>query len=67
MNYELEVRDTKIGRRRIGLQDIPNIFRRSNKKILDENGIVRIGAQVREGDILIGKNYTKKVKSDSYT
>jgi DNA-directed RNA polymerase subunit beta len=59
--YELEVRDTKLGEEEL-TPDIPNISEEATKD-LDENGIVRIGAQVREGDILIGK-ITPKGESD---
>ncbi len=59
--YELEVRDTKLGEEEL-TPDIPNISEEATKD-LDEHGIVRIGAQVREGDILIGK-ITPKGESD---
>ncbi len=59
--YELEVRDTKLGEEEL-TPDIPNVSEEATKD-LDENGIVRIGAQVREGDILIGK-ITPKGESD---
>ena len=51
--FELEVRDTKLGEEEL-TPDIPNVSEEATKD-LDENGIIRIGAQVKEGDILIGK------------
>ena len=51
--YECECRDTKLGAEEI-TRDIPNIGDDSLKD-LDENGIIRIGAEVRPGDILVGK------------
>ena len=51
--YECECRDTKLGSEEI-TRDIPNIGDDSLKD-LDENGIIRIGAEVRPGDILVGK------------
>src|SRR6185436_15311999 len=59
--YKLEVRDTKLGEEEL-TPDIPNVSEEATKD-LDENGIIRIGAQVREGDILIGK-ITPKGESD---
>jgi len=59
--YELEVRDTKLGEEEL-TPDIPNVSEEATKD-LDENGIIRIGAQVKEGDILIGK-ITPKGESD---
>jgi DNA-directed RNA polymerase subunit beta len=59
--YELEVRDTKLGEEEL-TADIPNISEEATKD-LDENGIIRIGAHVKEGDILIGK-ITPKGESD---
>jgi DNA-directed RNA polymerase subunit beta len=59
--YELEVRDTKLGEEEL-TPDIPNISEEATKD-LDENGIIRIGATVREGDIMIGK-ITPKGESD---
>ena len=59
--YELEVRDTKLGEEEL-TPDIPNVSEEATKE-LDENGIIRIGAQVKEGDILIGK-ITPKGESD---
>lgn len=51
--YECEARDTKLGPEEI-TRDIPNISE-DNLTDLDENGVVRIGAEVRSGDILVGK------------
>ena len=51
--YSMEVRDTKLGPEII-TRDIPNVGEESLAN-LDENGIIRIGAQVKEGDILVGK------------
>lgn len=51
--YDCECRDTKLGPEEI-TRDIPNIGEDALKD-LDENGIIRIGAEVRPGDILVGK------------
>ena len=51
--YDCECRDTKLGAEEI-TRDIPNVGEDSLKD-LDENGIIRIGAEVRPGDILVGK------------
>ena len=51
--YEVEARDTKLGPEEI-TRDIPNVGEDALKD-LDENGIIRIGAEVRSGDILVGK------------
>ncbi|EKD78769.1 MAG: hypothetical protein ACD_41C00272G0001 [uncultured bacterium] len=51
--YTLDIRDTKLGPE-IVTRDIPNVSEEKLKD-LDENGIVRIGAQVKSGDILVGK------------
>ncbi len=59
--YELEVRDTKLGEEEL-TPDIPNVSEEATKD-LDENGIIRVGAQIKEGDILIGK-ITPKGESD---
>jgi DNA-directed RNA polymerase subunit beta len=59
--YELEVRDTKLGEEEL-TPDIPNVSEEATKD-LDQNGIIRIGAQVKEGDIIIGK-ITPKGESD---
>jgi DNA-directed RNA polymerase subunit beta len=59
--YMLEVRDTKRGLEEL-TSDIPNVSEEATKD-LDENGIIRIGAEVNPGDILIGK-ITPKGESD---
>jgi DNA-directed RNA polymerase subunit beta len=59
--YELEVRDTKRGEEEF-TSEIPNVSEETVKN-LDENGIVRVGAEIKEGDILIGK-ITPKGESD---
>jgi DNA-directed RNA polymerase subunit beta len=59
--YLLEVRDTKRGLEEL-TSDIPNVSEEATKN-LDENGLIRIGAQVEPGDILIGK-ITPKGESD---
>ncbi len=59
--YELEVRDTKRGEEEL-TSEIPNVSEEAVKN-LDENGIIRIGAEIKEGDILIGK-ITPKGESD---
>jgi DNA-directed RNA polymerase subunit beta len=59
--YELEVRDTKLGEEEL-TPDIPNVSEEATKD-LDEHGIIRIGATIKEGDILIGK-ITPKGESD---
>jgi len=51
--YELEARDTKLGPEEI-TRDIPNVGEDALKE-LDDRGIIRIGAEVRAGDILVGK------------
>jgi DNA-directed RNA polymerase subunit beta len=51
--FELEVRDTKRGEEEL-TNDIPNVSEEATKN-LDENGLIRIGCDVSEGDILIGK------------
>ncbi len=51
--YEIECRDTKLGPEEI-TKDIPGVGEDALKD-LDENGIIRIGAEVRSGDILVGK------------
>jgi DNA-directed RNA polymerase subunit beta len=51
--YEMDVRDTKRGMEEF-TNDIPNVSEEATKN-LDENGLIRIGAEVKEGDILIGK------------
>src|SRR5690625_3190525 len=57
--YEAEARDTKLGPEEI-TRDIPNVGEDALKN-LDENGIVRIGAEVKDGDILVGKVTPKGV------
>ncbi len=52
-NYQVEVRETKLGPEVI-TSDIPNIGEEKLKN-LDENGIIRVGAEVASGDILVGK------------
>ncbi len=59
--YSLEVRDTKRGMEEL-TPDIPNVSEDATKD-LDEKGIIRIGAEVKEGDILIGK-ITPKGETD---
>jgi len=59
--YELEVRDTKRGEEEL-TSEIPNVSEEAVKN-LDEEGIIRIGAEVNEGDILIGK-ITPKGETD---
>jgi DNA-directed RNA polymerase subunit beta len=51
--FELEVRDTKRGEEEL-TNDIPNVSEEATKN-LDENGLIRVGCEVSEGDILIGK------------
>ena len=51
--HEIEARDTKLGEEQI-TRDIPNLSDEALKN-LDEDGIVRVGAEVRSGDILVGK------------
>ncbi len=58
--YELECRDTKLGPEEI-TRDIPNVSEESRKN-LDSSGIVRIGTEVKEGDILVGKVTPKGVQ-----
>jgi len=60
-HFELDVRDTKLGEEEL-TQDIPNVSEEATKD-LDENGIIRIGAWAKEGDILIGK-ITPKGETD---
>lgn len=59
--YSLEVRDTKRGMEEL-TADIPNVSEEATRE-LDENGIIRVGAEVTEGDILIGK-ITPKGETD---
>ena len=59
--YSLDVRDTKLGSEEL-TNDIPNVSEEATKD-LDENGMIRVGAEVNPGDILIGK-ITPKGESD---
>ena len=59
--YSLDVRDTKLGMEEL-TSDIPNVSEEATSD-LDENGMIRIGAEVKSGDILIGK-ITPKGESD---
>jgi len=59
--YSLDVRDTKLGNEEL-TNDIPNVSEEATKD-LDENGMIRIGTEVKPGDILIGK-ITPKGESD---
>ena len=52
-DYEMQCRETKLGPEEI-TRDIPNVSEESRRN-LDENGIVTIGTEVKEGDILVGK------------
>ena len=59
--YSIEVRDTKLGMEEF-TSDIPNVSEEATKD-LDENGIIRIGAEVKPGDIMVGK-ITPKGEAD---
>jgi DNA-directed RNA polymerase subunit beta len=59
--FELQVRDTKLGAEEL-TNEIPNVSEEATRN-LDENGLIRIGAEVKEGDILIGK-ITPKGETD---
>jgi DNA-directed RNA polymerase subunit beta len=59
--YSIDVRDTKLGTEEL-TDDIPNVSEEATKE-LDENGMIRVGADVKPGDILIGK-ITPKGESD---
>ena len=59
--YSIDVRDTKLGTEEL-TNDIPNVSEEATKD-LDENGMIRVGAEVNPGDILIGK-ITPKGESD---
>ena len=59
--FELQVRDTKRGEEEL-TREIPNVSEEATKD-LDENGVIRVGAEVNEGDILIGK-ITPKGETD---
>ncbi|MBI4177889.1 DNA-directed RNA polymerase subunit beta [bacterium] len=56
--FEVVARDTKLGKEQI-TRDIPNLSKESLSK-MDENGIIKVGEQVRSGDILVGKVTPKK-------
>lgn len=60
-HYNIDVRDTKLGPE-VVTNDIPNVSEEKLKN-LDENGVVRIGAEVKSGDILVGK-ITPKGETD---
>jgi DNA-directed RNA polymerase subunit beta len=59
-HYDIDCRDTKLGPEEI-TRDIPNVGEDARKN-LDSNGIIRIGTEVREGDILVGKVTPKGVQ-----
>ena len=59
-HYDIDCRDTKLGPEEI-TRDIPNVGEEARKN-LDSNGIVRIGTEVKEGDILVGKVTPKGVQ-----
>ena len=59
--YSIDVRDTKLGMEEL-TNDIPNVSEEATSN-LDENGMIRVGAEVKPGDILIGK-ITPKGESD---
>ena len=59
-HYDIECRDTKLGPEEI-TRDIPNVGEDARKN-LDANGIVRIGTEVKDGDILVGKVTPKGVQ-----
>ncbi|MDA9020467.1 DNA-directed RNA polymerase subunit beta, partial [bacterium] len=59
--YSLDVRDTKRGMEEL-TADIPNVSEEATKD-LDENGLIRVGAEIKEGDIIIGK-ITPKGETD---
>jgi DNA-directed RNA polymerase subunit beta len=59
--FELQVRDTKRGEEEL-TREIPNVSEEATKD-LDENGIIRVGAEVNQGDILVGK-VTPKGETD---
>ncbi len=60
-SHELDVRETKLGEEEL-TNDIPNVSEEATKD-LDENGVIRVGAWIREGNILIGK-ITPKGETD---
>lgn len=59
--YEIEARDTKLGPERI-TWDIPHLSEAALRD-LDEEGVVRIGAEVKPGDILVGRTSFKGSRS----
>ena len=59
-HYDIDCRDTKLGMEEI-TRDIPNVSEEARKN-LDSNGIIRIGTEVHEGDILVGKVTPKGVQ-----
>ena len=59
-HYDIDCRDTKLGPEEI-TRDIPNVGEEARKN-LDANGIIRIGTEVKEGDILVGKVTPKGVQ-----
>ena len=59
-HYDIDCRDTKLGPEEI-TRDIPNVSEEARKN-LDANGIIRIGTEVHEGDILVGKVTPKGVQ-----
>ena len=56
--FEVEARDTKLGKEDI-TRDIPNVGEEALRD-LDESGIIRIGAEVKPGDILVGKGHAER-------
>ena len=60
-SFEIEARDTKLGKEEI-TRDIPNVSEEALSH-LDEAGIIRVGSIVKPGDILCGKNYSKRRNS----
>ncbi|MDI3410400.1 hypothetical protein QKW52_08285 [Bacillus sonorensis] len=59
--YESEARDTKLGPEEI-TRDIPNVGEDALRN-LDERGIIRVGAEVKDGDLLVGKVTPKGLQS----
>src|SRR5574344_348301 len=59
-HYDIECRDTKLGPEEI-TRDIPNVSEETRKN-LDQNGIIRLGTEVKDGDILVGKVTPKGVQ-----
>ena len=56
--FEVEARDTKLGKEDV-TRDIPNVGEEALRN-LDESGIIRIGAEVKPGDILVGKGHAQR-------